>query len=112
MARSGCRSCPQVMHFLVLDSVPDIRYLKLPGPPCCSAAGGSVGQDRGGAGRGRYVTDGGRARPGTERELLELMPFAVPLAIEPAAASAGGVRGRRAWPRKRSPAGASCMAAR
>src|SRR5260370_18525972 len=106
MARSGCRSSPQVMHFLVLDSVPDIRYLKLPGPPSCSAAAGSVGQDRGGAGRGGHVTDGGPARPGTDRELLAMMPFAVALGIELDAASATEVRGHLAWSPDRCPVAA------
>src|SRR5260370_18077067 len=105
MARSGCRSSPQVMHFLVLDSVPDIGYLKLRGPPSGSAAGGSVGQDRGGAGRGGQVTDGGPARPETERELLAMMPFAVALGIELDAASAMEVRGHLAWSPERCTAG-------
>ena len=51
------------------------------------------------------MTDGGRARPGTERELLELMPFAVTLGIELDAASAREVRGRLAWSPERCTAG-------
>ena len=51
------------------------------------------------------MTDGGRARPGTERELLELMPFAVTLGIELDAASAREVRGRLAWSPERCTSG-------
>jgi 1,4-dihydroxy-2-naphthoyl-CoA hydrolase len=43
------------------------------------------------------VTDGGAGRPGTDRELLELMPYAVTLGIELDAASAREVRGHLAW---------------
>ena len=43
------------------------------------------------------MTDGGPARPGTDRELLELMPYAVTLGIELDAASAREVRGHLAW---------------
>jgi 1,4-dihydroxy-2-naphthoyl-CoA hydrolase len=51
------------------------------------------------------VTDGGPARPGTDRELLELMPFAVTLGIELDAASAREVRGHLAWSPERCTAG-------
>jgi 1,4-dihydroxy-2-naphthoyl-CoA hydrolase len=43
------------------------------------------------------VTDGGPARPGTDRELLELMPYAVTLGIQLDAASAREVGGHLAW---------------
>lgn len=43
------------------------------------------------------MTDGGAGRPGTDRELLELMPYAVTLGIELDAASAREVRGHLAW---------------
>ena len=43
------------------------------------------------------MTDGGPARPGTDRELLELMPYAVTLGIELDAATAREVRGHLAW---------------
>jgi 1,4-dihydroxy-2-naphthoyl-CoA hydrolase len=43
------------------------------------------------------VTDGGAVRPGTDRELLELMPYAVTLGIGLDAASAREVRGHLAW---------------
>jgi uncharacterized protein (TIGR00369 family) len=43
------------------------------------------------------VTDRDAAGPGTTRELLALMPFAVTLGIELDAASAAEVRGRLAW---------------
>jgi 1,4-dihydroxy-2-naphthoyl-CoA hydrolase len=51
------------------------------------------------------VTDGGPARPGTDRELLELMPFAVTLGVELDAASAREVRGHLAWSPERCTAG-------
>ena len=51
------------------------------------------------------MTDGGPARPGTDRELLELMPFAVTRDIGPHAASAGEVRGHLAWSPERCTAG-------
>jgi uncharacterized protein (TIGR00369 family) len=64
-----------------------------------------VGQDRDGAGRGGQVTDGGPARPETERELLAMMPFAVALGIELDAASATEVRGHLAWSPERCTVG-------
>ena len=51
------------------------------------------------------MTDGGPARPETERELLAMMPFAVALGIELAAASATEVRGHLAWSPERCTAG-------
>ena len=51
------------------------------------------------------MTDGGPARPGTDRELLELMPFAVTLGVELDAASAREVRGHLAWSPERCTAG-------
>jgi 1,4-dihydroxy-2-naphthoyl-CoA hydrolase len=51
------------------------------------------------------VTDGRPAQPGTGRELLALMPFAVTLGIELDAAAAGEVRGRLAWSPERCTAG-------
>jgi 1,4-dihydroxy-2-naphthoyl-CoA hydrolase len=51
------------------------------------------------------VSDGGPARPGTVRELLALMPFAVALGIELDAAAAGEVRGHLAWSPERCTAG-------
>lgn len=51
------------------------------------------------------MTDGGPARPETDRELLALMPFAVALGIELDAASAAEVRGHLAWSPERCTAG-------
>jgi uncharacterized protein (TIGR00369 family) len=51
------------------------------------------------------VTDGGPARPAADRDLLDLMPFAVTLGIELDAASAGEVRGHLAWSPERCTAG-------
>ena len=51
------------------------------------------------------MTDGGPARPGTDRGLLELMPFAVTLGIGLDAASATEVRGHLAWSPERCTAG-------
>jgi uncharacterized protein (TIGR00369 family) len=51
------------------------------------------------------VTDGSPAQPGTDRELLTLMPFAVALGIELDAATAGEVRGHLAWSPERCTAG-------
>ncbi len=51
------------------------------------------------------MTDGGPAGPGTDRELLELMPYAVTLGIELDAASTREVRGHLAWSPERCTAG-------
>jgi uncharacterized protein (TIGR00369 family) len=51
------------------------------------------------------VTDTDAAGPGTARELLALMPFAVALGIELDDASAAAVRGHLAWSPERCTAG-------
>ena len=51
------------------------------------------------------MTDADAARPGTHRELLALMPFAVALGIEIDVASAAEVRGHLAWAPERCTAG-------
>ena len=51
------------------------------------------------------MSDTDAARPGTTRELLALMPFAVALGIELDAASATEVRGHLAWSPERCTVG-------